>query len=133
MYKKAPTSSSVDDGDGPTLLPSHRKPKAEGVSFTEFTYSEPSIGGTAKAIGAWKVESEVSSSRNEHLSAVIIAIRGSAKVVDHMVNLNGRPVPVNDFLVSFILLIFELRSDIFSSTQRILSLAMLIFQLMPDS
>lgn len=58
------------------------------------------------------MESEASLSQNEHLPALIITIRGSAKVVDHMVNLNGRPIPVNDFLVSFILLIPELKQSL---------------------
>jgi hypothetical protein len=84
--------------DDPTL-PGHRSPKAVDVTFTEVEYSKPSIGGTAKAIGAWTVKLEMRSS--DYLPALVIAIRGSASILDHMVNANRRPVLVNEFMVGF--------------------------------
>ena len=76
-------------------LPEHRRPHAPGVVFTEQEYVGPSHGGTEKAMGVWMAESKGC----EEMPALVIAVRGTAKVVDAMVNANGRPIPAADFLV----------------------------------
>lgn len=59
-----------------------------------------SLGGTVKAVattivrGAPQAESE-----NAYFPVLVIAIRGSASMVDHISNANGRPKAANQFVV----------------------------------
>ena len=96
VYKRAPKSAAACDAEILSQLSEHRRPHAAGVVFTEREYVGPSQGGTEKALGVWMAESEASC---EELPALVIAVRGTARLVDAMVNANGRPVPAADFLV----------------------------------
>ena len=57
---------------------------------------KPSVTGTAKAISFWDLDVENSLQKtarfenNEDFPAMVIAVRGSASLVDHMVNANGQ-------------------------------------------
>lgn len=101
VYKSDPPSVVVHDSDKPVvaLKGTHRKPKTDGVTFTELEYARPSLGGTAKAIGFWIADSEAELNEHGDLPALVIAIRGTAGYIDHMANVNGRPVPASEFLV----------------------------------
>ncbi|KAL4798207.1 hypothetical protein BDV19DRAFT_386493 [Aspergillus venezuelensis] len=71
-------------------------PPATGVSTndsasTAQTCTVPSIGGTVKASTFTRVTSE-------HGSVFVIAIRGSASIVDHVVNANYRPANADHFI-----------------------------------
>lgn len=77
----------------------HRNPETTGVKFTELEYIYPSLGGSSKAIGFWIAESEVSVSQNSNFPALIVAVRGTEKFVDHIVNANSRPTAAAGFLV----------------------------------
>jgi Lipase (class 3) len=70
-----------------------------GVTFTELEYVGPSQAGTDKAMGLWMAESAAGEPDVEGLPVLVIAVRGTAKFVDVMVNLNGRPIPAAEFLV----------------------------------
>ena len=91
----------VHDSDKPAvaLKGTHHKPKIDGVTFKELEYARPSLGGTAKAIGFWVADSEVAPNEHGDLPALVIAIRGTAGYIDHMANVNGRPVLASGFLV----------------------------------
>jgi len=79
----------------------HRNPKTAGIRFRELEYVYPSLGGSSKAIGFWIAESEVAAvSTNPNFPALVIAVCGTERLVDHMVNANGRPIAAADFLVS---------------------------------
>lgn len=78
----------------------HRNPETVGVRFTELEYIYPSFGGSSKAIGFWIVESEATVSENPNFPALVVAVRGTERFVDHIVNANSRPTAAADFLVS---------------------------------
>ncbi|KAH7128564.1 Alpha/Beta hydrolase protein [Dendryphion nanum] len=97
VYNVEPRATANTGLDDSFVLHGHREPKAFGVKFTEMNYLKPSIGGTAKAMGVWKIQSETHPSANDSLQALVIAIRGTASQLDHMVNINGRSESVYDF------------------------------------
>ncbi|KAL4951633.1 Alpha/Beta hydrolase protein [Aspergillus filifer] len=71
-------------------------PPATGVSTNDSagtgqTCTVPSIGGTIKA-------STFTRATSEHGSVFVIAIRGSASIVDHVVNANYRPANADHFI-----------------------------------
>ena len=78
----------------------HRKPETVGIRFSELDYVYPSLGGSSKAIGFWVAESEVTVWTNPHFPALVVAVRGTEKFVDHVVNANSRPIAAAEFLVS---------------------------------
>jgi len=104
IYKKPPKAAVLDDGDEKETLPdlkpdssiTHRRPHVEGTVFTEQEYNKPSQGGTEKAMGVWMARTQ---EECEGFPALIIAVRGTSKLVDAMVNANGRPVAAGKFLV----------------------------------
>ncbi|KAK3389151.1 hypothetical protein B0H63DRAFT_94923 [Podospora didyma] len=106
VYKTAPKSAIVhDSGSSPKrgLLAlnntsAHRNPQVDGTMFTEREYNRPSVGGTEKALGVWTATQSQSSPSFEELPFLIIALRGTARFVDSLVNLNGRPLPADEFL-----------------------------------
>ncbi|KAH8591652.1 hypothetical protein B0O99DRAFT_690460 [Bisporella sp. PMI_857] len=101
VYKSQPTEAVAHDSDDRTSVykGTHRKPQMDGITFTELEYAGPSLGGTSKAINFWIAESESSAvSSYNLLPALVIAIRGTEKPIDNMVNINGRPAPVSGFL-----------------------------------
>ena len=77
----------------------HRKPETAGIRFTELEYVYPSFGGSSKAVGFWIAESEVTVSTNPNFPALMVAMRGTERFVDHIVNTNSRPTAVADFIV----------------------------------
>ncbi|KAK3326735.1 Alpha/Beta hydrolase protein [Apodospora peruviana] len=108
IYKKPPKSTAVHDSDDATIqTPSpdsqqvatttHRQPTVDGLVFTEQTYTKPSRDGTEKAMGVWMAKSDTGQDW-EGFPAMVIAVRGTAKLVDAMVNANGRPVTADEFL-----------------------------------
>ncbi|KAK0722629.1 hypothetical protein B0T26DRAFT_674312 [Lasiosphaeria miniovina] len=103
VYKTAPKSSVVHDSgssEAAALLAldktsAHRKPQVNGTVFREREYNRPSIGGTEKAIGVWTAAQSAS---YDGPPVLIIAVRGTARFVDSLVNLNGRPLAADEFL-----------------------------------
>lgn len=87
--------------DAPNLTGVHRNPETTGVKFTELEYVYPSFGGSSKAIGFWIAESEVAGSTNPNFPALVVAVRGTEKFIDHIVNANGLPIAATDFFVCF--------------------------------
>lgn len=85
--------------DAPNLTGLHRNPETAGIKFSELEYVFPSFGGSSKAIGFWIAESEVTQSANPDFPALVIAVRGTEKFIDHIVNANGRPIAAADFFV----------------------------------
>lgn len=77
----------------------HRKPETVGVKFTELEYIYPSFGGSSKAIGFWIAESKVTVPKNPNFPALVVAVRGTERFVDHVVNANSRPIAAADFIV----------------------------------
>ena len=101
VYKADPKAADGIDSH-PALTGStgiHRKPETDGIKFGELEYVYPSLGGSSKAIGFWTAESEVTDSTNPHFPALVVAVRGTERFVDHIVNANSRPIPAADFLV----------------------------------
>ncbi len=98
VYKEGPKAADVHDADtvSPGLRSHHRQPHTDGVEFKETQYGSESFLGTTKAIGVWWVDSALAC---EELPAVIIACRGTESILDRMVNANGRPHLLADFLV----------------------------------
>ena len=43
---------------------------------------------------------ESNSIGSDHNSVLVVAIRGSASKVDHMININNRPTDLGEFIVS---------------------------------
>ena len=101
VYKADPKAADGIDSHpvltGPTGI--HRKPETDGIRFSELEYVYPSFGGSSKAIGFWIAESEVTNSTNPHFPALVVAVRGTERFVDHVVNANSRPIRAADFLV----------------------------------
>lgn len=61
----------------------------------------PSLGGTVKALTSTLVMPKPgSSSANDFIPVLVVAIRGSASRWDHMVNANSQPRDAREFLVS---------------------------------
>ena len=77
----------------------HRKPETDGIEFSELEYIYPSLDGSSKAIGFWTTESEVIDPTDSHFPALVVAVRGTERFVDHIVNANSRPIAAADFLV----------------------------------
>ena len=83
----------------------HRKPKTAGVRFSELEYVYPSLGGSFKALGFWIAESEVTVSENPNFPALVVAVRGTERFVDHIINANSRPIAAADFFVGLLVFI----------------------------
>ena len=77
----------------------HRNPETVGVKITELEYIYPSFGGSSKAIGFWIAESKVTVAGNPNFPALVVAVRGTERFVDHVVNANSRPIAAADFIV----------------------------------
>ncbi|PYH86891.1 alpha/beta-hydrolase [Aspergillus uvarum CBS 121591] len=58
----------------------------------------PSINGTVKAATFTTVDLKDTSSGNELLPVLVIAIRGTASTVDHIVNINSKPQEASHFI-----------------------------------
>lgn len=102
VYKSDPkVADTVDLGPPPptSLMGMHRNPEAAGVRFTELDYIYPSFDGSSKAIGFWIAESEVTVSKNPNFPALVVAVRGTERFVDHIVNANSRSIAAADFIV----------------------------------
>lgn len=101
VYKADP--KAADDSDLRPLLTGrtgiYRKPETAGIKFSELDYVYPSLGGSSKAIGFWVAEPEVTIGTNPHFPALVVAVRGTERFVDHVVNANSRPIAAADFLV----------------------------------
>ena len=94
----------VADGSDPHPILSgltgvHRKPETDGIKFNELECVYPSLDGSSKAIGLWTTESEVIDATDPHFAALVVAVRGTERIVDHVVNANSRPIAAIDFLV----------------------------------
>lgn len=68
----------------------------EGIQLNRVQYIKPSMDGTVKAAAFWTTGGDVLHSEKE----LIISIRGSARKIDHIVNLNDAHRDANSFLVS---------------------------------
>ena len=69
-----------------------------------------SLTGTVKALKSTVVEPVAKSSHGDHLlPALVIAVRGSASKMDHIVNANSRPQVTEKFIVR---LLFRRRAEI---------------------
>ena len=101
VYKADPKAAGGGDlHHGPTgHTEIHRKPEIVGIRFSELDYVYPSLGGSSKAIGFWVAEPEVTVWPNLYFPALVVAVRGTEKFVDHVVNANSRPIAAADFLV----------------------------------
>lgn len=60
----------------------------------------PSTDGTIKAVSFSRVSSVEKGTDNKDLPVLVVAIRGSASAVDHMVNANYEPRNADNFIVS---------------------------------
>lgn len=102
VYSADPKSSVVHDADGSHssagLL--HRKPVLNGVEFTELDYVDGNWKSLAKAIGFWQADGPNIVGQMTYQPVFVIAIRGTQKIIDKLVNLNGRPTDVTEWLVS---------------------------------
>ena len=101
VYKEGPKSLGVHDAgtSSPGLQSQHRDPRADGVKFSEVKYGAASLLGTTKALGIWRADS---TQPCEELPALIIACRGTESILDSIVNANGRPRSLSNFLVGFV-------------------------------
>ncbi|KAL4784663.1 Alpha/Beta hydrolase protein [Aspergillus varians] len=72
-------------------LPDNNNSTSIGPAGTVQSHTVPSIGGTVKASTFTRVS-------DEHGPVLVIAIRGSASVVDHVVNANYRPADASNFI-----------------------------------
>ena len=100
-YADSKASDGNDPYDSPSgLVGMHRKPESPRIKFDELEYFYPSLGGASKAIGFWLAEPESKTPETKTFPALIIAVRGTEKFVDHFVNANGRPMAASDFFVS---------------------------------
>ena len=103
VYKADPkVADGIDSHPVLTCLTGvHRKPETTGIRFSELEYVYPSPSGSSKAIGIWFAESEVAISTNPNFPALIVAVRGTERFVDHIVNANSRPIAAADFFVGY--------------------------------
>ncbi len=99
VYKEGPKSLDVHDAGTSSLglQSQHRDPRSDRVEFRELRYGAASLLGTTKALGIWRVDSTLPC---EELPALVIACRGTESMLDTIVNANGRPRSLADFLVS---------------------------------
>jgi hypothetical protein len=75
------------------------QPKASGIDFGPSQgYLAPSATGTSKATGFWVLDKR--GTENMFGPVVIVSIRGTASVLDAMVNLNGQKQPLGSAIVS---------------------------------
>ncbi|KAK9860254.1 hypothetical protein MYU51_010681 [Penicillium brevicompactum] len=72
-------------------------PAQHDLTFTQGQAVKPSAEGTVKAMTSTIVSSNTPQS--DALPLLVIAIRGSAGAIDHMVNANGRPKSAIHFIV----------------------------------
>lgn len=99
VYQTDPKIPNTIDSDPlpSTVTEVHRKPQLPGITFKELDYAYPSAGGSSKAIGFWIVEAE-DGGANFNLPALIVAVRGTERFMDNVVNANGAPVASAGFL-----------------------------------
>lgn len=75
------------------------EPNAPGLDFgSRRGYLAPSTAATAKATGFW-VLNQIGTG-NIFGPVVIVSVRGTASVLDAMVNLNGQKLPASSLIVS---------------------------------
>lgn len=102
VYSADPKSSIVHDADGSHssagLL--HRKPVLDGVEYKELGFVDGNWKSLAKAIGFWQANGPNIPDQVSTPPTFVIAIRGTQKIIDKLVNLNGRPADVTEWLVS---------------------------------
>jgi hypothetical protein len=102
VYSANPKSYVVHDADGPNssagLL--HRKPVLDGVEFKELDYIDCDWKSLAKAVGFWQADCSNLAGQSSSPPIWVIAVRGTQKILDNLVNLNGRPADVTEWLVS---------------------------------
>jgi hypothetical protein len=65
-------------------------PNSPYCNFEHDYIVSPSIGGSTKALLS-TIVTPAADTENKLLPALVIAVRGSASKVDHMVNANSRP------------------------------------------
>ena len=65
-----------------------------GLELQKLLYVRPSHDGTVKATAFTVVQ---------ELEVLFVAIRGTANVIDHMVNANGEVASAAEFIVRFVL------------------------------
>lgn len=81
------------------------QPRSDGFKFSLREAVKSSATGTVKAASFWDLgvvcdaQNPVIFEKNDHFPAMVIAIRGSASVVDHMVNANGERRDAGFFFV----------------------------------
>lgn len=74
---------------------------SDGSDFKTVRSIQPSIGGGIKATAISVITRDASNERvNPILPLLVVAVRGSASNVDHMVNANGTPRPAAQLFVS---------------------------------
>ncbi|KAL2127129.1 hypothetical protein VTI74DRAFT_11270 [Chaetomium olivicolor] len=86
--------------------PDSELPGTEHCRFHPDHVGTSSAGGTVKAFATTIVETALptnstwagSQGENAYVPALVVAIRGSASMVDHMVNANARPRDANHFI-----------------------------------
>lgn len=78
-------------------------PETEYCRFHADFADTASLGGTVKAVATTIVrgapQAGSTESENAYFPVLVVAIRGSASMVDHMVNANGRPTAASHFVV----------------------------------
>jgi hypothetical protein len=77
-------------------------PNSPFCNFEHDYIVSPSIGGRTKALVS-TIVTPAADTENEFLPALVIAVRGSASKVDHMVNANSRPRTAFDYDVRALL------------------------------
>src|ERR1700712_467216 len=74
------------------------QPKASGIDFgSPQDYLAPSTTGTSKATGFWIIDK--AGTENLTGPVIIVSVRGTASVLDAMINLNGQKQPLGSVLV----------------------------------
>lgn len=77
----------------------------KGFDIESVLHRTPSTLGTVKASSMWKIAfTPIPGWKGKTL---VVSIRGTATIADHMVNMNGKPKDASSFLVRAMLLILE--------------------------
>lgn len=71
----------------------------DGYSYDRLDFTEPSTLGTIKAMAVYEARG-LKSTNSDCDSVLVVAVRGSASKVDHMVNINTGLVKAGEFIVS---------------------------------
>lgn len=114
VYKADPKVADGIDSHPVLTSPTgmHRNPETDGIKFSELEYVYPSLGGSSKAIGFWTTQFEVIDSTDPHFPALVVAVRGTERFVDHVVNANSRPIAAADLLVGLSVSTFPITSHL---------------------